>query len=338
MILVLYLISAALLAFVSIKCADYVDLLDKKTNMSGAFIGGVILAAVTSLPEMVTSISSVFVVNNAELIIGNVLGSNIFNLSIFGVLTFIFAKNFKNAVVGKAHIATMICTLIAYVLVAAVFAININGNTFGQIPVIAINVVSVLILVVYFVSFRFLSSDDADNEEEDTSPLTIKQIVVRFIIAALILVVMSVVVTALTDRLQEMYKLDASLAGAIFLGVATSLPEVASSVTLVRHRNFNAMIGNIVGSNMFNFAIFSFADIISGSVAIYPLPTDVSVAAKNMVFFGALSTLLVMTSVIVQRRQKEKPFKAWQMMAFVVLGIAVEVSYVVSLVLPISFF
>ena len=78
-VLLLYFISGAALFFFSMKCADYVDLLDKKTNLSGAFIGGVILAAITSLPELITSISAVTVVNKPELIIGNVLGSNVFN-------------------------------------------------------------------------------------------------------------------------------------------------------------------------------------------------------------------------------------------------------------------
>ena len=60
---ILYFLSAAALVYFSMKCADYVDLLDKKTNMSGAFIGGVILAAITSLPELVTSITAITVVD-----------------------------------------------------------------------------------------------------------------------------------------------------------------------------------------------------------------------------------------------------------------------------------
>ena len=102
-VFLLYALSGALLVYFSIKCADYVDLLDKKTNLSGAFIGGVILAAVTSLPELVTSISSIYVVHNSELIIGNVLGSNIFNLCIFGATTALSVKAFCKAGVGKSH-------------------------------------------------------------------------------------------------------------------------------------------------------------------------------------------------------------------------------------------
>lgn len=334
-VLILYILSAGILVYSSIKCADYVDLLDKKTNMSGAFIGGVVLAAVTSLPEFVTSLSSIFVVKNPELIVGNVLGSNIFNLCIFGGLTLIYARGFLKSTVGKAHIATMICTLVAYAATAVVFW---NPPQFGQIPFINANVASFAILIVYFVSFRFLSSDDTDNEEEDTSPLTVKQIVIRFVMMAMVLVVMSVAVTALTDELQAQLRLDASLAGAIFLGVATSLPELSSSIALVRHRNYNAMLGNVVGSNMFNFTIFSVADIISGQ-AIYPNAATVSAETKNMLVFGVLSTLLVMTSVLLQRRDKRRKESAPAMILVACgIGALVLVSYVVSLVLPFSVF
>ncbi len=72
LIYVSYLVVASLVVFCSIKCARYVDLLDSKTNISGAFIGGIILAAVTSLPELITSLSSIFIVDNPELIIGNI--------------------------------------------------------------------------------------------------------------------------------------------------------------------------------------------------------------------------------------------------------------------------
>ncbi len=334
-VFVLYFIAAAVLVFFSIKCADYVDLLDKKTNISGAFIGGVILAAVTSLPELVTSLSAVFVVDNPSLIIGNVLGSNIFNLCIFGGAVLLCAKAFSKATIGKAHVATLLCTLAACAMMALVFWINSGDLAFGQIPVINVNVMSLLILVVYFISFRFLSNDDADNDEEDTSPLTVRQIIFRFILMALGLVVMSMAVTWLTDELQARLDLDASLAGAIFLGVATSLPELTSSIALIRRRNFNAMVGNVVGSNMFNFTIFSVADIISGAV-IYPAAAVVSYQTKNMLIFSVLSSLIVMGTILLQGRVKQKEQKGGLLVVYAALGVLVIASYITTLVLPFS--
>ena len=92
MIYVVYLCVAAGLTFLAIKAADYVDLIDKKTSLSGAFIGGVMLSAVTSLPEMFTSISSTLMLKQPGLCMGNILGSDLFNLLILAVLALVFFR------------------------------------------------------------------------------------------------------------------------------------------------------------------------------------------------------------------------------------------------------
>ena len=327
LVFLLYALSGALLVFFSIKCADYVDLLDKKTSLSGAFIGGVILAAVTSLPELVTSISSIYVVRNSELIIGNVLGSNIFNLCIFGATTALSVKAFTKSSIGKSHLVTLVCTIIADALMVATLLID---PKFTRVPVLNINAASLVILVIYFISLKYLSSDDTQNEEEENSPLTVKQIVTRFILMSLGLVGMSIVVTYFTDIIQEELNLGASLAGAIFLGVVTSLPELSSSITLVRKRNFNAMVGNVLGSNMFNFTIFSIADFIAGNTIVYVKSPE----TMNMIYFGVLSSLFVMLSIALHSRVKNaEVISRGKLSVFVILGIAICASYLTAMVL-----
>jgi len=330
-LLICYVVSAFFLVFFSIKCAAYVDLLDKKTNISGAFIGGAVLAAVTSLPELITSISSVYVVHNPELIVGNVLGSNIFNLCIFGGLTAIFATHYSKAKAAHSHMKVALCTLIAYVLTAATMYLGGGDNNFARIPFINVNAASLIILGVYFVSMRFLSSEDGNTDDEDDSPLTVRQVITRFCLMAGGLVIVSVIVTYFTDRLSEALNLQASLAGALFLGVATSLPELSSSIALVvKYKNFNAMIGNVIGSNMFNYTIFSIADILAGTTIIY-------VSSKEtllMMIFGVASTLLTMGSLLIKRQFEQKPLGGAKCIPYAVIGVLVIVSYLLSLVLP----
>lgn len=326
-VFLLYFLSGALLVYFSIKCADYVDLLDKKTDLSGAFIGGVILAAVTSLPELVTSISSIYVVNNPELIIGNVLGSNVFNLCIFGGATALSVKAFSSCRIGKSHIVTLICTIVADALLLATLLLD---PKITRVPILNVNVASLIILIIYFISLKYLSTDDCQNEEEENSPLTVKQIVTRFVLMSLGLVGMSIIVTYFTDIIQEKLNLGASLAGAIFLGVVTSLPELASSVALVRHKNFNAMVGNVLGSNMFNFTIFSIADFIAGKTIVYVY----GVHSIAMIVFGVLSSLFVMVSILLQRKTKDTlQQKSGKNVIFVVLGLLICVSYLLSMIL-----
>ena len=78
-----YLVVSAIVVFLSIKLSDFVDQLDKRTTISGAFLGGILLAAVTSLPEMFTSITSTLLVRSNQYVVGNILGSNLFNMALF---------------------------------------------------------------------------------------------------------------------------------------------------------------------------------------------------------------------------------------------------------------
>lgn len=327
LILLWYAIAAFVLVLFSIKCADYVDMLDKKTNMSGAFIGGVILAAVTSLPEMITSISAV-ALGKPGLIIGNVLGSDLFNLCIFGALTLVAVKAFRTAKVGTSHLKTLICTLLAYITTGFVLFTNINTS----IPGVQINALSIVIVILYAIACKFMASDDAESDSEDDNNLTIKQVVVRFVFCALGLVIASVVITYITDLIDRQYNLGSSLAGALFLGVATSIPELTSSIALVRKGNFNAMIGNVVGSNMFNFIIFSVSDILAFKSNVYEVSPD----SRLLIIFGLASVLFTIASIVIKsktssQKSLEKNSKAVNGV-LMLLGLFICISYVTFLV------
>lgn len=327
MIFVWYLMAAAVLVLFSIKCADYVDMLDKKTNMSGAFIGGVILAAVTSLPEMITSISAV-ALGNPGLIIGNVLGSDVFNLCIFGSLTLVAVGAFRKATVGKSHMKVLICTVLAYLTTGFVLFSGLD-TTF---PHVSINIASVIIVVLYAISCKFMASDDSESDNEDDNDLTVKQVVTRFVLCALGLVIASIIITKITDLIDQQYNLGASLAGALFLGVATSIPELTSSIALVRKGNFNAMVGNVVGSNMFNYIIFSVADILAFRSNVYEVSSD----SKLLIIFGLASAILAMISLSIKWKNDSETSVEKSSAAvngvIMLLGLLICISYVAFIV------
>ena len=81
-LLLQYLVLSIIVVVSSIRISSCVDELDKQTKMGGALIGGILLAGVTSLPELITSISSTTMLNNPDLAFGNILGSNTFNIFI----------------------------------------------------------------------------------------------------------------------------------------------------------------------------------------------------------------------------------------------------------------
>ena len=292
----IYAALAVCVVFFSIKLANYVDLIDKKTDLSGAFIGGVILAAVTSLPELFTSISAVLFVKQPDLVMGNILGSNLFNMCIFGGAALIAAKSLCKSTIGSSHFKTTVITFI-------MFSIMLLPVVFKKdYTVVGISVYSIILLVLYACSIKFMAGDSAESEGEDNSDLTIKQIIIRFVIMAVLLVVASIFITIAADHLSEEFNLGKTVGGALFLGVATSLPELTSSIALIRKGNFNACAGNVMGSGVFNFCIISVADILYRVGSVY-ISNDKSSSYLNI--FGLVATAAVGAILLMKIRKKD---------------------------------
>lgn len=322
MIYALYGIFAAFVIGFSIKLSYYVDELDKKTNLSGAFIGGVMLAAVTSLPELFTSISSTLFLNEVQLVSGNVLGSNIFNLTILGVLVLVGVKRFKSSVVTSSHRNTLKLLMVIY---AIVFVANYIGREFSFFSV---NIFSIAIMILYVFGVKAMSGDEsAEDSGESNCNLTVKQIYVRFTLLSIGLIVFSIGITIVTDMIAKELNLGVTLAGALFLGVATSLPELTSSISLAKKGNFNAMIGNIVGSNLFNFCILFLADILYIKGSIYQQSSQ----GYLLIIFGFICTVVAYGMLKIKKEQAKEIHKVSSSLPYVLASMAIVASYVTYL-------
>lgn len=294
-----YIAMVAVIVVLSIKLGKYVDIMDAKSNISGAFIGGVLLAAVTSLPELFTSLSAVWIVKENSMIIGNILGSDLINLAFFGVILLIFGRGLKKASFNKFYYVALAvaCGMYALVAVGLYFAEYMQFTWFSVVSP------AILILYILFVS-KMPKTSEADDDKADDG-LTLRQAVIRFIICAVVLIGASIAMTYLTDMVAELLDLGKTFAGALFLGVATSLPELISSCTLCYRGNYNAAAGNIIGSNVFNFAILFVADVFSfvpNSSGIYILNTD----SKWLLILGVIATLTTLCMILIKNNYNKK--------------------------------
>lgn len=318
MIYLVYLALAIAVVLLAVRLSYYVDVLDRKTNLSGAFIGGVMLAAVTSLPELFTALTAVIALDRPQLVQGDIFGSNVFNLCVIGVLILFTYQNYRRSSLSKTHKSTIIYSLIMYALAF----IGMLKSMEISLGVLNVNLMSILILVVYGINVLFMKNDEsAENENEDNCHLSVIQVVIRFILYSVSLVCVSILLTHVTDQVAEELNLGATAAGAIFLGIATSLPELSASINLVRMKNYNASFGNIVGSNLFNFTILCFADLVYSKGSIFISEPQ----ALNLLGFGAFSSLL---AYLLIRFKKSK----WLVILSCILILA---SYVLSIVLSV---
>ena len=127
-IILQYLLLAFIVIYATSKLSYFVDELDKKTHISGAVIGGVLLATITSMPEFITSITSTVGLHEPALAFGNVFGSNVFNILILAVADIIFLKQmFFNQV--KTQKTTNMLVIIMYVI----FLVPLLLSTFTSV-------------------------------------------------------------------------------------------------------------------------------------------------------------------------------------------------------------
>ena len=257
----IYAVLASLVVFLSIKLSDYVDLLDKKTKVSGALLGGILLAGVTSLPELFTSLTGTLIVGDNKLVLGNIMGSDFFDIMIFGVVYFLFFKKFTQGKVGKQHYLTILFTALMLISVTiAAFVFSKHGWLIGYF-----NPMSLVIIAIYVVSVVLTpkTEEKEKQEEEIKSKLSVKQIWILLAIFSFVLIGASIGVTMVTEEIVNGFNIGHTFGGSLFLGVATSLPEVTATISLCKKKNFDAAYGDILGSCVFNIIILAFADAIS---------------------------------------------------------------------------
>ena len=306
MIYAAYIVVAAIVVFLSVKASEYVDMLDKRTKLSGAFIGGVLLSAVTSLPELFTSLSATSFLDRPGLCMGNILGSDLFNSAALCAAVLIGIRGFHKARIAGSHALVTLCVCLIY----GVLILNQTGVL--DVQLLHVNLITLFIIALYIFGVWIMSKDDGEDgmpssaageESESDPPLSVRSIVIRFILVGIGIIIFSILITYITDEISDRLDLGAGLAGALFLGIATSLPELSSTVTLFKIKNHNIAVGNIVGSNIFNFIIIALADLVylKGGVYDYSDPKTV-----DLLICGALAMPLLL--ILLRARHKTVKF------------------------------
>jgi cation:H+ antiporter len=242
------------------------DIIADKSGLGQAFIGGILIAMATSLPELVTSISSALV-GAPDIAVGNAFGSNTFNLVILAFADLLQGKGPLLLRVNYSHILSglvgvLLSALVVFSLILSHF-MNFNLNVFG------VGLDSIILLLTYLVSVRMIYRYDQNNpldakdeEKENLNPeYTLNKALLGFAACAVVIVFSGYRLTLTADQISAVTGIDQSFIGSILVAAATSLPELVATISAIRIGAYNMAVGNVFGSNIFNMTVIFFADV-----------------------------------------------------------------------------
>lgn len=220
-------------------------------KLSKILIGLTIVAFGTSAPEFAVSINALLN-NSGELVLGNVIGSNIFNiLAILGIASIICPLRVKNNTVKKEiPISLLISTILAVLFCDSYFDLDLINKLSRSDGIV---IVLFFLIFVYYLIATMRNKVDEDLEEEPK--YGIKKSIIYTIIGIVALIFGSDLVVDNAVNIASNLGVSQRFISLTVIALGTSLPELVTAIVAAVKREQDILIGNIVGSNIFNICI-----------------------------------------------------------------------------------
>lgn len=299
MYFLLFAISAFLVIFSGIKLSKYGDIIASKTPLGHSFVGLTFLALFTSLPELISSIGAVTIVDAPDLVFGNVYGSNMVNIFIIFILDALFKKESIFQSVSLSNIVTASFAILLPLVSTLGFLLDIKMLS-------SFSVVSLAIVIIYFLAmysaYRTIDMGDLVVEDEDVG-ISLNRAVFMFMFMASIIVFAGLTLSKSADEIAISTGLGRTIVGSFLLATITSLPEISACIGAIKVGSPNMAIGNLFGSNVFNVLVIPIADIFYKN-------GDIFDAADKINIFSAISSaIIVLIAVLGIQQDKLSKFR-----------------------------
>ena len=252
-----FLGSAVLVMFCGAKLAVYGDALASLTGWGRLFVGSLLVALATSLPELSTNISAVQLdPPNPELAVGNVFGANMLNMFTLSAVALAFGgKRFLQQVAPEQ--GYLIVVAVVMTGAAILFAALQWGANVGEIGI------SSIILIVLFVAGMWwvYKNRPADNGEEAGDPgMTLRKAWLMFGLVSLGVVISGFFLAWSTDEIAGITGIASSTLGILLVSLVTTMPEASSTIAAARIGAMDLGVAGLFGSCAFNVTIMFYAD------------------------------------------------------------------------------
>ncbi|MDO8794907.1 MAG: hypothetical protein Q7J25_09840 [Vicinamibacterales bacterium] len=303
MIWLQFLALALVIVFAGVRLARYGDVLGEKSGLGRSWVGVVLLAATTSLPELFTGFGATALASLPDIAVGDVLGSCMFNLLILSLMDAIQPEPLST----RAHQGHALSIGFGLVLIG-IAGFGLLGG--ARLPALGwIGLTTPALIGVYVISMRLIFSHEQHRRARETqevanelqyADIPLRHAIVHYAVAALLVIGAATMLPRIGEVLALRTGLGEAFVGNLFIAITTSLPEIVVSVAAVRIGAIDLGIGNILGSNLFNLFILGLDDIFfrEGPLLAAVDPSHavaiVAVATMNGLFLAGL-TYRVMT-------------------------------------------
>ncbi|MDQ0353028.1 cation:H+ antiporter [Alkalibacillus filiformis] len=312
-----FTLAAILVVFAAIKLNEYGDQISRQTAMSGAMVGGLLIAGATSLPELTTSVTAVYI-DNVDIAVGNMLGSNVFNLLIIASVDLYYRKlKAFNTVEPNNHFSPIIFGIILTSTVTIAMVLDLGFSIFN------IGFEMYILVALYIISVKLFESEEPEEPVEQYGDVTPTHKVIRYFIFSAIAVLLAGSVLSISgDLLAAQTGINSSFVGSVLIAASTSLPELVAVIAAYKIGNYAIAVGSILGSNLFNLLLLAFTD------AFYQQGPILQGVSYSMIVIAALSLVMMLfTLYMLMRSPTQSTFK-YIIPSIAIIAIYLIVSYI----------
>jgi cation:H+ antiporter len=234
------------------------DSIADRTGIGRVWIGSVLLAAATSLPELMTDVSAVRI-NRPNLAAGDLFGSSLANMLILALIDLTAPRKqvlrqvaFENSL--AAALAIALNSIVAVFILAR-----------PHYRVARVSPESLILVLIYLLGTRAVYRNGTiaavaiaqpQPEARATRRRALRRAAAEFTIGALVIFFAAPYLASSAGRIADLSGLGTTFIGTCLLGLSTSLPELVTSIAAVRIGSFDLAVGNLFGSNSFNMLLF----------------------------------------------------------------------------------
>ncbi|NET01581.1 MAG: sodium:calcium antiporter [Sphaerospermopsis sp. SIO1G1] len=316
------IVCITLVIFVGTWLSQSADIIAEKTGLGRTWVGTILLAGVTSLPELATGTSAIVIFNSPDLAVGGILGSCLFNLLILAILDIC---NGSEPLLKRAQISHGLAASLGCIMLGVAVTGMMLSKTEINLTVAGVGIPSIILLALYGVSARMIAQFEtrrrAEILEEEVEAFQYQHITPvkayrRFVVLSIIIVTLGIWLAFLGDRVAEVTGLGASFIGALLLATATSLPEVVASLAAIKLDAVDLAVSNVFGSNITNLAILGFYDFVYTGNTLW---SNISQTHVFTTIIAMIMTSVAITGLIYHAVSRSRMLISWDGLILIIL-------------------